>query len=116
MGPIISTRENIEIENSIKYFLIQRFASVIFLLRFFFLEMIIRTLNIFILKTRSLKILFILSSIQKFIPLVILNNIIYNYLVFYIMVFLNLILLVYILFSTISLNKILALSSILNIV
>ena len=44
--PIISTRENIEIENSIKYFLIQRFASVIFLLRFFFLEMIIRTLNI----------------------------------------------------------------------
>merc|ERR1711950_24270 len=67
-----------------------------------------------ILKTRSLKILFILSSVQKFIPLVILNNIIFNYIVFYIIVFLNLIILVYILFSTISFNKILALSSILN--
>merc|ERR1711950_54095 len=55
-----------------------------------------------ILKTRSLKILFILSSVQKFIPLVILNNIIFNYIVFYIIVFLNLIILVYILFSTIS--------------
>merc|ERR1712045_834502 len=134
--PIISTRENIEIENSIKYFLIQRFASVIFLLRFFFLEIILRTLNVFImirmfvklgvspfhscfisiLKTRSLKILFILSSVQRFIPLVILNNIIFNYIVFYIIVFLNLIILVYILFSTISFNKILALSSILNII
>ena len=134
--PIISTRENIEIENSIKYFLIQRFASVIFLLRFFFLEIILRTLNVFImirifvklgvspfhswfisiLKTRSLKILFMLSSVQKFIPLVILNNIIFNYIVFYIIVFLNLMILVYILFSTISFNKILALSSIINIV
>merc|ERR1712045_1022654 len=46
-----------------------------------------------ILKTRSLKILFILSSVQKFIPLVILNNIIFNYIVFYIIVFLNLIIL-----------------------
>merc|ERR1712038_570828 len=98
--------------------------------------MIIRTLNIFIiirifvklgvspfhsrfisiLKTRSLKILFMLSSVQKFIPLVILNNIIFNYIVFYIIVFLNLMILVYILFSTISFNKILALSSIINIV
>merc|ERR1711902_214620 len=62
----------------------------------------------------SLKILFILSSVQKFIPLVILNNIIFNYIVFYIIVFLNLIILVYILFSTISFNKILALSYILT--
>merc|ERR1712024_164967 len=54
-----------------------------------------------ILKTRPLKILFILSSVQKFIPLVILNNIIFNYIVFYMIVFLNLIILIYILFSTI---------------
>merc|ERR1712024_249804 len=58
-----------------------------------------------ILKTRSLKILFILSSVQKFIPLVILYNIIFNYIVFYIIVFLNLIILVYILFSTIFFNN-----------
>ena len=35
--PIISSKEHIEIENSIKYFLIQRWASVIFLISFFFL-------------------------------------------------------------------------------
>ena len=34
--PIISSKENIEIENSIKYFLIQRWASVIFLIRFLY--------------------------------------------------------------------------------
>ena len=34
--PIISSKEYIEIENSIKYFLIQRWASIIFLIRFFF--------------------------------------------------------------------------------
>merc|ERR1712170_28987 len=116
--PIISSKENIEIENSIKYFLIQRWASVIFLMRFFFFYMInnafyiLINLSLFIklgirpfhswfvsiLKTSSLNILFMLSRIQKIIPLVT---------IFFILILLP---------RTLSINKVLAISSINNVI
>lgn len=134
--PIISSKEHIEIENSIKYFLIQRWASVIFLISFFFLNLFINNINyiiifriflklgvapfhiwfISILKTRSLFILIILSTIQKIIPLVILSNISIRFDLIYIIIFINTIFLLIILSRIINLNKILAVSSINNII
>ena len=134
--PIISSKEHIEIENSIKYFLIQRWASVIFLISFFFLNLFINNINyiiifriflklgvapfhiwfISILKTRSLFILIILSTIQKIIPLVILSNISIRFDLIYMIILINTIFLLIILSRIINLNKILAVSSINNII
>lgn len=134
--PIISSKEHIEIENSIKYFLIQRWASVIFLISFFFFNLFINNINyiiifriflklgvapfhiwfISILKTRSLFILIILSTIQKIIPLVVLSNISIRFDLIYIIIFINTIFLLIILSRIINLNKILAVSSINNII
>ena len=133
--PIISSGLNIELENSVKYFIVQRWASIIFLMRFFFcnylfnrfyLLLIIRmfiklgvspfhTWFISILKTCSLFILIILSTIQKLIPLIILNNIYINYIIFYFSIFFTIVFIVFILSRVINLNKLLALSSLGNI-
>ena len=134
--PIISSKENIEIENSIKYFLIQRWASVIFLIRFFFFYMInnnfymLINLRLFmklgvspfhswfiaILKTSSLITLFMLSTVQKIIPLVIIFNIKLNNFLIFIVIFLTLIFIITLLPRTININKVLAISSINNII
>ena len=133
--PIISSGLNIELENSVKYFIIQRWASIIFLMRFFFcnylfnrfyLLIIIRifiklgispfhTWFISILKSCSLYILIILSTVQKLIPLIILNNIYINYIIFYLRIFLTIIFILLILSRVVNLNKLLALSSLGNI-
>ena len=132
--PIISSKIRLELENAIKYFLIQRWASIIFLLRFFFLAylnslyllIIIRIFMkvgiapfhiwfISILKTRSLYILILLSSIQKIIPVIILRNIKINYNYLFLFLILNIFFIVIILPGTLRLNKILALSSINNL-
>lgn len=70
-----------------------------------------------ILKTRSLNILFILSTFQKVIPLLILFNIkINNYLLF-LNIFITIIFFLIILLPrTIYINKVLAMSSINNII
>ena len=134
--PIISSGINIELENSVKYFIIQSWASIIFLIRFFFcnylfnnffLLLIIRifiklgvspfhTWFISILKTCSLYILMILSTIQKLIPLIIINNIFIRYQIFYLRIFLTIIFMLFILSRVINLNKLLALSSLGNII
>jgi len=133
--PIISSGLNIELENSVKYFIIQRWASIIFLIRFFFCNylfnrfytlLIIRifiklgispfhTWFISILKTCSLFILIILSTVQKLIPLIILNNIYINFNLFYFRIIITIIFILFILSSVINLNKLLALSSLGNI-
>lgn len=133
--PIISSGINVELENSMKYFLIQRWASIFFLLRFFFLmlqktfyvmiviRMLIKlgiapfhTWFISILKTSSLKILVLLSSVQKLIPLIILINLKINTSLLMAVVLLNIIFILLILPITINLNKLLALSSINNVI
>ena len=68
-----------------------------------------------ILKTCSLFILIILSTIQKLIPLIILNNIYINYIIFYFSIFFTIVFIVFILSRVINLNKLLALSSLGNI-
>ena len=134
--PIISSKEHIEIENSIKYFLIQRWASVIFLIRFFLLNLFLNNMYILIifrifiklgvtpfhiwfisiLKTRSLFILIILSTIQKIIPLIILSNLSIKFEILYIIIFFNILTFLIILSRIININKILAVSSIINII
>merc|ERR1711894_420201 len=133
--PIMSSKENIEIENSIKYFLIQRWASVIFLMRFFFYIInnafyILINLSLFIklgmrpfhswfisiLKTSSLNILFMLSRIQKIIPLVIIFNIKSNNFILFMVIFLTLFFILILLQRTLSINKVLAISSINNVI
>ena len=133
--PIISSGVNIELENSVKYFLVQRWASIIFLMRFFFCNYLFRRINLIliirifiklgispfhtwfisILKTCSLYILLILSTIQKIIPLIILNNIFFVLNLFYLRVFFTILFLLFILPRVINLNKLLALSSLGNI-
>jgi len=119
-----------------KYFLIQRWASVVFLIRFFFFYIInnsfyiLINLSLFIklgirpfhswfisiLKTSSLHILFILSTIQKIIPLVIIFNIKSNNFILFIVIFLTLFFIIMLLPSTLSINKVLAISSINNVI
>ena len=133
--PIISSGVNIELENSVKYFIIQSWASIIFLMRIFFCNylfnrfymlLVIRifiklgvspfhTWFISILKTCSLYILIFLSTIQKLIPLIILNNIYFYINIFYFCVIITIIFLFFILARVININKLLALSSLGNI-
>lgn len=68
-----------------------------------------------ILKSCSLYILIILSTVQKLIPLIILNNIYINYIIFYLRIFLTIIFILLILSRVVNLNKLLALSSLGNI-
>merc|ERR1711868_340715 len=65
-----------------------------------------------ILKTRSLFILIILSTIQKIIPLVILSNISIRFDLIYIIIFINTIFLLIILSRIINLNKFLQINRI----
>lgn len=133
--PIISSGLNIELENSVKYFLIQRWASIIFLISYFFCSYFINSIRILlilsifiklgispfhtwfisILKTCSLYILMLLSSLQKIIPLIILNNVFFFFRIFYFCIIITIIFLLIILSSVININKLLALSSLGNI-
>ena len=133
--PIISSGLNIELENSVKYFLIQRWASIIFLISYFFCSYFINSIRILlilsifiklgispfhtwfisILKTCSLYILMLLSTLQKIIPLIILNNVFFFFRIFYFCIIITIIFLVIILSSVININKLLALSSLGNI-
>merc|ERR1711971_1328761 len=69
-----------------------------------------------ILKTSSLNTLFILSTFQKIIPLIIIFNTKVNNILILIVIFLTLRFILSLLPSTINVNKVLALSSINNIV
>ena len=68
-----------------------------------------------ILKSCSLYILILLSTVQKIIPLIILNNIYININLLYFCIFITIIFLLIILSRVINLNKLLALSSLGNI-
>ena len=132
----MSLKERFEIENSIKYFLIQSWASIIFLIRFFFSNYLFTNINILIilrifiklgiipfhrwfiriLKTSSIYILILLSSIQKLIPLIIINNLYIENNLIYVSIVLILIINVLLLPRTINLNKILSISSLNNLI
>ena len=133
--PIISSGVNIELENSVKYFLIQRWASIIFLMNIFFCGYFFNSARLFliiamfiklgvapfhtwfisVLKTCSFYILILLSTVQKVIPLLILNNIFLNIRLFYFCIVITIMFLLIILPRVTNLNKLLALSSLGNI-
>ena len=132
--PIISSGLNIELENSVKYFLIQRWASIIFLMRYFFCNYLFNSFYLLLImsiliklgvspfhtwfisiKKCSLYILIFLSTVQEIIPLTILNNIYININLLYFCIFITIIFLLIILSRVINLNKLLALSSLGNI-
>ena len=69
-----------------------------------------------ILKTSSLNTLFILSTIQKIIPLIIIFNIKVNNILIFSIILFTLVFILRLLPSTININKVLALSSINNII
>jgi len=69
-----------------------------------------------ILKTSSLNILFMLSRIQKIIPLVIIFNIKSNNFMLFMVIFLTLFFILILLPRTLSINKVLAISSINNVI
>lgn len=131
--PIISSGSGISLENTIKYFLIQRFASVIFLVSsilIFFLDiwfrLFILTGTIFLklgaapfhswfislIKTVNLWILFFLSRIQKLIPLFILIQLRIRGTTLFFFIFMSIIVIFVGGIGILSLNKVLALSSV----
>ena len=133
--PIISRESGLALENAIKYFLLQRWASIIYLtgltFSFFFfnsnnllliLRMIIKLGSapfhgwfISIIKRSSLWILFLLSTIQKLIPLLILSNLnIGNSLIIFFLLITSLFV-VLIIPRVINLTKILGISSLTNL-
>ena len=134
--PIISSEPGIAFENTIKYFIIQRCASIIFLFGVIFCLLIrnkfiiMKRLAIFvklgaspfhgwfisILKRCSIWVLFLLSTIQKILPLLIIINIInlYRWLLFITLITIAVIF--YRVPGAVTLNKVLGLSSMANLV
>merc|ERR1711894_554523 len=111
--PIMSSKENIEIKFYKIFFNSKMGICYIFNEIFFFY---IINNAFYILKTSSLNILFMLSRIQKIIPLVIIFNIKSNNFILFIVIFLTLFFILILLPRTLSINKVLAISSINNVI
>merc|ERR1711894_667467 len=133
--PIMSSKENIEIKfykiffnskmgicyifNEIFFFYIINNAFYILINLSLFIKLGMRPFHswfISILKTSSLNILFMLSRIQKIIPLVIIFNIKSNNFILFMVIFLTLFFILILLPRTLSINKVLAISSINNVI
>jgi len=132
----MSTGGRLALENTIKYFLVQRWASIVFLLGYFFAIRIFKNLVymrligillklgaaplhgwfISILKTCSMWVLIILSTLQKLIPLLIVRNFFLLKGLIYISIRLRFIIVFFRLPGALRLNKILALSSLRNLI
>jgi len=134
--PIISSETGVAFENTMKYFIIQRCASIIFLFGVIFCLFIrnrfilIKRIAIFfklgaapfhgwfisILKRCSIWVLFLLSTLQKLLPLLILVNIIIEPgLLIFIVLFRAIVIFVRVP-GRVTLNKVLALSSVANLI
>jgi len=134
--PILSSDGELALENAIKYFLVQRWASIIFFLGYFlsvrifksFIYLIVLGILlklgaaplhgwfISILKTCSMWALIILSTLQKLIPLLIIRNFFLVKGVVYAAIFLTSLVVFYSLPGAVGLIKILALSSLRNLI
>lgn len=132
----MSTGGRLALENTIKYFLIQRWASIVFLLGYFFSAALFKNLIymslisillklgaaplhgwfISILKTCSIWVLIILSTLQKLIPLLIIRNFFLLGGAIYMSMGLRFIVIFFRLPGALRLNKILALSSLRNLI
>ena len=133
--PIISSENNLSIENRIKYFLVQRWASILFLTAFITSEILFSRAHliitvailiklgtppfhiwfIIIIKTSPFFIIILLSTVQKIIPLYFIRNIFFSKALFFISIFLTRIFSAALLWTIVSIGKLLAISSIINI-
>ena len=134
--PIISNQGVWAFENTIKYFLVQSVASIIFLSSRIMINFLpsyfsdVGTVSILlklgaaplhgwfisILKTCSLTVLFFLSTIQKILPLLVCFNL---WLKSWVLVLFSVITFILILLSapgTVNINKILGISSVINLI
>jgi len=134
--PIISNQGVRSFENTMKYFLVQSVASILFLSSRIIVNFIpeyfsdVGTISIFlklgaaplhrwfisILKTCSLTILFFLSTIQKILPLLVCINLWVKLWVFVTFSLITFILVLLSVPGTININKILGISSIINLI
>jgi len=133
--PIISSESGLALENTIKYFLVQRWASIFFLTGVIIsivLGRVILSIRVFrlilklgaapfhswfisILKRRSMWILMLLSTLQKCIPLIIVMNFRVSAYIIVPLILLTVLFTYFSLPGTIRINKILALSSMVNL-
>ena len=133
--PIMSSESGVAFENTIKYFIIQRCASIIFLFgliyclfignRFVLLKRIALFFKlgaapfhgwfVSILKRCSIWILFLLSTVQKLLPLLIIVNIMVNPRLLILIVLFTIIVIFFSVPGRVTLNKVLALSSMANL-
>jgi len=133
--PIISSENNLSIENRIKYFLVQRWASILFLTAFMASEILFSRAHliitvailiklgtppfhiwfIIIIKTSPFFIIILLSTVQKIIPLYFIRNIFFSKALFFLSIFLTRIFSAALLWTIVSIGKLLAISSIINI-
>ena len=134
--PVISSEAGVAFENTMKYFIIQRCASIIFLFgvilclfisnSFIFLKRIALFFKlgaapfhgwfISILKRCSIWVLFLLSTVQKILPLSIIVNIIVLPRLLIFITFFTILVIFFRVPGRVTLNKVLALSSIANLI
>jgi len=134
--PVISSEAGVAFENTMKYFVIQRCASIIFLFgvilclfisnSFIFLKRIALFFKlgaapfhgwfISILKRCSIWVLFLLSTVQKILPLLIIVNIIVLPRLLIFITFFTILVIFFRVPGRVTLNKVLALSSIANLI
>ena len=134
--PIMSSEGGLALENTIKYFLVQRWASIVFLIGFFFSIIFWNTIIyicligillklgasplhgwfVSIIKTCSLWVLVLLSRVQKIIPLLIMSNFFIRLYIFIFFSIRTFFIVIISLPGSINLNKILALSSMSNLI
>jgi len=135
--PLISIGGNLALENTIKYFLIQSIASVFFLLsaiiishnpyRFINISILLAIILklgaspihgwfISLIKNSRPRVIFYLSTSQKFIPLVILTNLYIRRILFTLIILTTMVVVFINGISILALNKILGISSINNLI
>jgi len=133
--PIIASNNNLAVENSIKYFLVQRWASILFLSSFMVSETLfnrayfIITIAILIklgtppfhiwfitiIKTSPFFIILLLSTIQKMIPLYFISNVFFPKSLFFFILFFTRYVSISLLWTIININNLLGISSLINI-
>jgi len=134
--PVIASESGLALENTIKYFLVQSWASIIFLIGWAlsylvreiasymgFLAIILKLgaapihgWFISIMKRCSIRMIIILSTLQKLIPLIILSHTYINNIGFMFFTISTFIVIFIRVPGTVSINKLLALSSIINLI
>nr|YP_010388409.1 NADH dehydrogenase subunit 2 [Calanus simillimus]UPP55811.1 NADH dehydrogenase subunit 2 [Calanus simillimus] len=134
--PVMASESGLALENTMKYFLVQSWASIMFLIGWAlsylvsemasymgFLAMMLKLgaapihgWFISIMKSCSIRMIIILSTLQKLIPLIILSHTYINNMGFMFFAISTFIVIFMSVLGTVSINKLLALSSMMNLI